>query len=190
MKSACAKPLPLATLIEYWLGELDEAGEGTVEEHLLGCADCTASAGEIAALAGGIRALVSRGLVRAVVTDAFVRRAAEGGLRVREYTVARNGSVNCTIAPEDDLLVAHLEAPLQGLEHVDLVMLDTHGKGLERIHDIPFDPRSASVVVASRTDYVRALSRQTSQMRLVAIDRQGERVIGEYTFNHTPWRAQ
>jgi hypothetical protein len=46
------------------------------------------------------------------------------------------------------------------------------------------------VVVASRTDYVRALSKQTSQMRLVAIDCQGERVIGEYTFNHTPWGAR
>ena len=35
-QSSCASPIPLATLLEYWLGELDEAREGQLDEHMLG----------------------------------------------------------------------------------------------------------------------------------------------------------
>jgi hypothetical protein len=122
-----------------------------------------------------------------VLSEDFLRRAAASGLQVREYRVPCNGSVNCTIAPDDDLLVARLEAQLTGVERVDLLMLDTHGRGLERVDDIPFDPAAGSVVVASRTSDVRALPKVTSRMRLVAVAQGAERVVGEYTFNHSPW---
>ena len=35
--------MPLATLLAYWLDELDEAQEAAVDEHLLGCDHCSAS---------------------------------------------------------------------------------------------------------------------------------------------------
>lgn len=183
----CATPLDLSTLIAYWIGELDEAQNAAIEEHLLGCGACTASAQSVADIAGSIRALVGQGAVLAVLSEDFLKRAAANGLQVREYNVPRGGSVYCTIAPDDDLLVARLEAPLADVERVDLLMLDSHGKGLERMDDIPFDPATGSVVVASRTADVRALPKLTSRMRLVAVRPGTERVVGEYTFNHSPW---
>ena len=42
-RTACGAPLGLAKLTEYWLGELDEADEAVVEQHLLGCGHCAAS---------------------------------------------------------------------------------------------------------------------------------------------------
>lgn len=183
----CQTPLDLTTLIAYWIGELDTEKESAVEEHLLGCDGCTANAQLLADVAGGIRALVGQGAIGAVLSEGFLTRAAANGLQVREYRVPCNGSVNCTIAPDDDLLVARLEAPLAGIERVDLLMLDSHGKDLERVDDIPFDPAAGSVVVASRTADVRALPRFTSRMRLVAVMQGAERVVGEYTFNHSPW---
>jgi hypothetical protein len=81
--------------------------------------------------------------------------------------VPRNGSVNCTIAPEDDLVVAHLEAPLADIARLDLIFSGPDGAFEIRRGDIPFIPESG--------------------MRLLAIDDHGERVIGDYTFNHTPY---
>ena len=184
----CASPIPLATLSEYWLGELDEAREAPEEEHLLGCGHCSAALQALADLGGGIRALVRSGAVRAVVSGAFVERLAAAGLRLREYRVPRDGSVNCTVAPEDDLLIARLEAPLAGVEQVDLVLVNFGPEGRERVRDIPFDSATGEVILAPRTDALRAAPALTASAQVVAVDRDGERVIGEYTFHHTPWK--
>lgn len=184
---ACASPIPLAALAEYWLGELDEAREAPLEEHMLGCGHCSAALQELADLGGGIRALVREGAVHAVVTGAFLQRLADAGLRLREYRVPVNGSVNCTVAPDDDLVVAHLEVPLAGVERVDLIILGVEPDGRERLQDIPFDPAAGEVVLAPRIAILRASPAATARMQVVAVARDGERVIGEYTFNHTPW---
>lgn len=189
-RAACSSPIPISTLAEYWFGELDPARESSLEEHLLGCERCSTEALGLAEIAGGIRRLMERGLVRAVVTEAFLERLRAGGLQVREYDVPRGGSVNCTIAPDDDFLVAHLQAPLDTVERLDLVMSGAQGSEVERIADVPFDRRTGSVVVASSTEVIRALAASTSYMRLIAVDREGDRLIGEYTFNHTPWPAR
>lgn len=42
-------------------------------------------------------------------------------MRIREYRLPPNGSVNCTVAPDDELLVTRLEAPLEGVERLDAV---------------------------------------------------------------------
>lgn len=183
----CTTPLDLPTLIAYWVGELDEVGSFAIEEHLLDCGECTATAQFVADVAGGIHTLVGQGVIRAVLSGDFLTRAMAQGLQVREYAVPRGGSVNCTIAPGDNLLVARLEAPLANVERIDLLMLDSHGKGLEHIEDIPFDPVAGSVVVAARASEVRALPKLTSRMQLIAVRPGPERVIGEYTFNHSPW---
>jgi anti-sigma factor RsiW len=80
----CAEPLDLVALIDYWLGDLGPDEEAPVEEHLLGCAACSERTADLVALAGGVRRLATLGVVRAVVTAAFLRRLADEGLRVRE----------------------------------------------------------------------------------------------------------
>ncbi len=185
----CASPLPLATLAEYWLGELGEARAVPVEEHLLGCGHCSAALQELVDLGGGIRALLHAGAVRAVVPGAFLEQLSAGGLRLREYRVPRNGSVNCTVAPEDDLVITRLEAPLAGVEQVDLVLVNFGPEGRERVRDIPFDSTAGEVVLAPRTDALRVAPALTARAQVVAVARDGERVIGEYTFHHTPWKS-
>ena len=107
----CARPIAPQSLIAYWLGELGPDDESRVEEHLLACSRCSAELQSFADLAGAIRSAVRRGRIGSVIAAALPRRLAEAGLRVREYRVARNGSVNCTIAPDDDVVVAHLAVP-------------------------------------------------------------------------------
>ena len=126
--SSCADPVPLATLLAYWLDELDEAQEGMVDEHLLGCDHCSASLQPLVDTAGEIRAAVRGGEVRAVLTDAFVNKLAAQNVRLREYRVEHNGSVNCTVAPEYEVLVTRLRAPLAGIERLDVDFLDADGQ--------------------------------------------------------------
>ncbi|MCZ7564964.1 MAG: zf-HC2 domain-containing protein [Burkholderiales bacterium] len=187
MNRACASPITLATLAEYWLGELDAEREAELDEHLLGCGECSAALAGLAELAGGVRALVRAGAVRTVVTDAFLERLAAAGRKVREYRVPPGGSVNCTVAPDDDLLVSRLEAPLAGLEQVDVVLLDIPGKPYERLRDVPFDAKAGAVVVTERVDTLRAAPAGRVRVQLYAVRGEAERLLGEYTFNHAPW---
>ena len=184
----CAAPLDERTLVEYWLGELPDDAEAAVDEHILGCGHCSARLGGLVALAGGIREAFRRGGLQAVVGDAFVRRLAEQGLRVREYRVPRNGAVDCTVTPEDDLVVSRLEAPLAGVSRLDVVV---HAPGLpaEVQQDVPFDAERGEVVYASNTTELRAAPSLRLRLELIAVDDSGRRVIGEYTFNHTAHEA-
>jgi hypothetical protein len=184
----CASPIPLATLLEYWLGELDEAREGALDEHLLGCGHCSATLQGLVDLAGEVRAAVRAGAVHAVLTDAFVKRLAAQGLCLREYRVPHNGSVYCTVAPEDDLLITRLDAPLEGVERLDIERSGEEGAGIERLRDVPFDAAVGEVVYTLRMGRIRALPATTLRVRLLAMSPSGERLVGEYTFHHTPHR--
>ena len=186
---SCARPIPHATLLEYWLGELDEGHESPLEEHLLDCGECSANLQSLVDIADGVRAAVRAGAVHAVLTGAFVERLAAQGLRLREYRVPPNGSVHCTVAPDDDLLITRLDAPLAGIERLDVETSGGERAGSERMRDVPFDAVAGEVVLAMRMERMRALPESTVRMRLLAVAPSGERLVGEYTFNHTPWPA-
>lgn len=182
--SNCTAPIGFSALTEYWLGELDEAAETRIDEHLFGCQECGATLDEIIALAGGVRAAFGQGAMRAFVTDAFVKRLVEQNVRVREYRIPRNGSVNCSVAPEDEVLVARLEAALGGVTRLDAHFYLGDAQP-EVFRDIPFDPASGEVLITPKIAHLRAAPLHVSRVRLVAVDANGERVIGDYTFNHT-----
>jgi hypothetical protein len=185
----CAAPLDWDSLLAYWLGELDTDSAENIEEHYLGCAVCSRRLEQLASLARGVRALAGSSGVNMVITEPFVRRLAEQGLHVREYRVPRNGSVNCTVSADDDVVVARLEAPLDAVARLDLVTLGSDGEAMLWQEDIPFIAASGGVVVSTRIDVLRALPATTLRLRLLAVDANGERALGEYTFNHEPERA-
>jgi hypothetical protein len=186
----CATPVPFEDLVAWWLDEVHGEREERIDEHLLGCGDCAGTLERIAAIGGAIRHLAERGAVRTVVSAAFVERLAASGVRVHEYRVPRNGGVRCSIAPDDDVAIARLQAPLAGVAKLDLLLLDDKGSPGERLADIPFDADAGEVVVAPQVAKLRALPASTVRMRLVAVDTAGERLVGEYTFHHTPWSGR
>lgn len=181
MSHACPD---LATLLAYWFGELDEARESAIEEHYLGCAACSAQLEEVEALGAGVRRAFAGGQIGAVVTPAFVERLRQRGLHLREYRVPCNSSVNCSVGPDDDVLLSHLQVPLEGVERIDLLVAPAD----LRLEDVPFDAASGEVVVVPSIAYIRTLPAHRQVLRLVAIGADGERVLGEYTFNHSPHR--
>jgi anti-sigma factor RsiW len=185
----CAAPIEFEKLVAYWLGELPEPVEAPIEEHLFGCAHCTRRMEELAALSAGVRAAVHGGRVHLVMSPAFLETMKRAGMRLREYRVEPGGSVNCTIRPEDDAVVSRMRAPLAGVKRLDVVQRLRVGEADEtevRLEDVPFDPDSGEVLSVPPAAWVRAMPANTLRTRLIAVGEAGERLVGEYTFVHTP----
>jgi hypothetical protein len=186
MKHDCPRPLDDAILLEWWTGEVPASGRRLVEEHLLGCDSCSARARVLSALAEGVASLVRTGRIQAVVTAEVVERMRREGRKVREYRVNAGGGVQCTVAPDDAFLVARLQARLDPGDRLDLLSRIDDGPEI-RIADLPCIFGASEVIVAEPVDRIGARPAHVERLRLVAVRAEGERLIGEYTFNHTPW---
>jgi hypothetical protein len=182
--SSCRQPIGFDALVEYWLGELDDERTQAVDLHLLGCEPCGARLDELVALGEGVRAAFASGWVGTVVGAGFAQRLAERGLKVREHRVERNGSVNCSVAPDDDVVIGRLRAPLSGIARLDLVRQGPPGEPAVRAVDIPFDAAGGEVVFVAPAARLRELPSCVERMQLFAVDAAGERLIGDYVFNH------
>lgn len=189
MSAATTHP-SLEDLLDYWLGDGDSPALDAMDEHLMRCAACGERLDELIALGHGVRAAFHAGAVSAMASDAFVRRLAGQGLRIREYRLAHNGSVDCSVAPDDELLVAHLEAPLGGVERLDALTSASTEPGVQhRMEDVPFDPRLGEVLYLARLAEVRQMQAHTFQLTLLSVHAGGASEVGRYTLRHRPWPA-
>jgi hypothetical protein len=181
----CSNPIEVAVLMDYWLTALSSAAEEAVETHLLTCDQCGDRLREVIALAGGLRALARSGSLQVVISDPFVKHAAETGLRVREYAPPRGEGVQCTVAADDDLLVARLAVDLTTASRVDLSWCDPRGVEHRRMADIPIRAGAGTVICQQSITWAKASPSATMIARLLAVDEKEERLLGEYTFHHT-----
>lgn len=183
---SCANPIHPAVLADYWLAELPPAEESAVEEHVFGCEECARQLQSLVGLADGIRSLARQGNLGMIVTREFLERLAGEGLRIRQYSPQSGGSVECTVTAQDHLLISRLAADLSGIEKVDLAVCDPSGLERRRFRDIPFKASLSEVLL----NYPISLARQSGPdvlvLKLLAVTRENERVVAEYTFHHTP----
>jgi hypothetical protein len=181
----CSNPIDAAVLADYWLSALADSEEEAVELHLFECDLCGTRLREVMALAEAVRNLAREGSLRMVVSDSFLKRAAEEGLRVREYAPPAGGGVQCTVTAEDDFLIARLAADLSGAKRVDLCIGDERGVEQLRLADIPVHSGASYVVYQESITFAKAMPTSKMIARLVTFDEAGrERLLGEYTFNH------
>jgi hypothetical protein len=184
--SPCTAQLADETLLDWWSGELDAPEARRVERHLLSCGSCSGRVGTVAAVASGVSALVREGRLPAVLAPVVVDRLRRDGRRIREYRLAPGGTVQCSVAPDDDVVLARLRADFEGATRVDLVRYSDDGPE-QRLADLPFDPASRELIYAPPADVLRAMPAHVERMRLYAVGPDGERLLGEYTFDHSPW---
>jgi len=183
---SCANPIEAAVLADYWIAALPQAEEEAIELHLLDCDTCGDRLREAMALADGIRKLARDGLLRMVVSEEFLKRAANEGLRIREYVVPAGGGVECTVTESDDLLVGRLGAELTEGKRVDLCICDPLGVEQLRLRDIPVPKGASEVIYQESVTFAKAMPTTKMIARLVTSDEAGrEQILGEYTFNYT-----
>ena len=172
-------------LLAYWLAELDEVHESRMDEHLFACSACSEELRTIVDIGAAIRGELLRGNFGFVLPASFVRRIKDAGLRVREYSLEPGGSVDCTVTRDDDLVVSYLHAPLHDVRRLDVVIHDSTA-GTLRASDVAFDAEADSLAVVPSVAYLRTLGHAQQRVRLVAVEGADERVIADYTFNHSP----
>jgi hypothetical protein len=185
VSTPCADPLADDVLLDLWTGEFSAVRRRSVEAHLLACEGCAQRMARIQAIADGMRALAQQGRVPAVVFPAVVERLRQDGRRIRDYRVAPGGTVHCTVAPDDDVVLSRLGADFRGVGRVDLVAQVDEGPE-QRLHDLPFDPASNELLLVPAIEGLVERA-HVMRFRLLAVEPGGERSLGEYTFNHRPW---
>jgi hypothetical protein len=185
----CKDPIEFERLTAYWLAELPAAGEEMLEAHVFACAHCAARLEWLAALSAGVRAALRAGSLGMVVSAPFVEAMKRSGMRLREYLLDPGARVSCTIAAHDDAVVSRIRAPLAGVRRLDVLQRLEVG-GVEqpevRLEEVPFDPASGEVMFMPPPAQLRRMPAHRLRMRLVAVEDARERVLGEYTFAHTP----
>lgn len=182
----CSNPIDAAVLSDYWTAALAKPEAEAVEEHLFTCDQCGARLWMVIALAEGVRDLAREGSWRMVVSDSFLKRVAQEGLHIREYAPPRGGGVECTVTAEDNFLIARLAANLTEAKRVDLCICDERGAEQLRLRDIPIQRGASEVVYQESITFAKAMPTNKIIARLVTFDEAGgERLLGEYTFNHT-----
>ena len=90
-----------------------------------------------------------------------------------------------TVTREDDLLVGRMAIDLTNVSRLDLVALQ-EGQPEHRVQDVPVSPGASEVIVAPAMPMVRRLGFRRIRFRLLAPESDGERLLGEYTFDHSP----
>jgi hypothetical protein len=186
MSPVCPAPLTDEALLAWWAGELAAPEQDFLEEHLLSCDECAHRGQGLAAVAEGVRGLVRTGELPAVVLPSVVERLRVEGRQIREYQVPAGGGVQCTVSPDDDVVLARLTASLEDVSRLDLVIRVGDGPEV-RLSDVPFDPGDEELLFAPSADWLRSLPAHVQRLRLVAVEPSGEKTLGEYTFHHTPW---
>ena len=84
------------------------------------------------------------------------------------------------------MVLSRLAADLRDVGRLDLVSRVDEGAE-HRLADLPFDPSAGEVLFAPSADVLRARPAHVERVRLFAVGPGGERLLGEYTFDHTPW---
>jgi len=183
---ACERPLSEDVLLAWWAGDLRPREEEDLEAHLFSCTECAQRGHEVPAIGDGVQALVREGEVSTALLPVVVERLERDGLRIREYRLQPGGSIQCTVSPEDDVILSRLGADLDGVSRLDLTLRVDDGPE-QRLADLPFDAAANELIFAPSADWLRGLPAHVQRARLLAVGPDGETLLGEYAFHHTPW---
>ena len=185
MMPRCDTPIPDGTLLDYWARDLTDGDRADrVEEHLFGCADCSARLHRLAALGTGLVELVHQGRVSGIVSRALVNRMQRDGIHVRMYSLVPGETVPCAVFPGDDLVVAALRADFSGVDAVTLSVTWPGDSPSGTIDDVPVSGPDAEVLWATPAAVVRQMPSMRLQLTLASAGATRAE-LGRYVLDHS-----
>jgi hypothetical protein len=180
----------LERLMSYRFGDLLPAEEEALEEHVFECADCAPRVSWLVSLDTAVRDAFARGELSFSASALTVAKAQSLGLKVRTYAIAPGGSVACTAAPEDDLLVTRLRIDVPNAQSLDLLSetttLATGERHAGTRRDVPIDHSTGEAIFLFSAREVRSFPRSLWKLH-ATIDDGTRKHTALYTMDHTPW---
>jgi hypothetical protein len=135
------------TLVDYWAGEA--ADIDALDDHLMGCAECSALSARVAAITETLRSEIAMTL-----TAADVERLRARGLRVADNPMRPDERREVRFGRDIDILLHRLEVDLSRAERVDFRLTDEQtGATLVEIEDVRFDRDAGAVLVACQRHF-------------------------------------
>ena len=191
MSETCREPIPIEELVAYQAGDLEAAAEQRIEEHYFACDGCARRLEDLERLRIAIVEAARDGDVTTGATAELIATAVAGGAGVRSYRLEPGDVVPCTCGPEDAFVAIHLVAPIAADERVDIDVetrvAATGETYSHRREQVAVDQRGGEVIFLFAGDTIRELPRSRWTMLVRARGPGGERTLGPYTLEHTPW---
>jgi anti-sigma factor RsiW len=146
----CDAPVAWESLVAYWAGELPPVEEPSLDEHLMGCAACSAESARVAAVTETLRAMIPP-----IVDRARVARLRAKGMRIRESAFAPGDRREERFARDVDLLLFRLGGiDLTRAETVELAIREeTSGQLLTASKHVAFDRDAGAVVLCCQRHF-------------------------------------
>jgi hypothetical protein len=143
---SCSSPISWADLVSYWADDLALPQAEGIEEHLMGCASCSAESARVSAVVEGLR-----GLIPPVVSRAALGRLQARGMRIAENSFTP-GQQAVTFPRDVDLLVHRLAGfDLSKAERVRVaVRIESTGALLVEDLDAPFDAKDGVLIACQK----------------------------------------
>jgi anti-sigma factor RsiW len=173
----CRAAIPWADLVQYWAGDLDAAATDRVDEHLMGCATCSAEAARVAAVVSALRELVPPVVTRAALTAMRAR-----GARIRENAFVP-GQTTAVFPKDAELLIHRLGGfDLSSAVRVHVAIRRESTRELfAEVADAPFDPQEG-VLIACHRHYASLPA--DVLVEVSAFDAQGGSRLAAYSIPH------
>lgn len=178
MTMTCTSRVAWAELVDYWAGDLPADRQDAIDEHLMGCATCSAESARIAAVTETLRELLPPILSEEMAAALRLR-----GLRVLENPM-QPGERRSVVFPRDvDVLLHRLRLPLDTAASVNFRMLhEASGRVIGQADDVPFDRTTGSVLVACQQHYAAFPPDTVAELRVRSTS--GAETIERFTILH------
>jgi hypothetical protein len=145
VSTGCLSPIAFETLVAYWAGDLEQAESDAVEEHVMGCASCTAASARVAAVSEGLRAQLPP-----VLSQEGVAKLRARGVRIADNPVLPGERKPAVFTADIDVLLHRLGGlDLARAARVDvMVSVEETGDVIMQNFDVPFERDTGEVLVA------------------------------------------
>jgi anti-sigma factor RsiW len=150
MIARCRSPIAFETLVAYWADDLEPLESVRVEEHLIGCATCTAASARVAAIREAVRTQIPP-----VVSREAVGKLRERGLRILENPLRPGERKQAVFLASIDILLHRLGGlDLSSATRVGVtVSVEETGDVVFRDDDAPFDREAGEVLIACQKHF-------------------------------------
>jgi anti-sigma factor RsiW len=177
--SPCATPLGWEHLVAYWAGDVSPADEALLEEHLMGCADCSVTSARVAAITEALRKLIPP-----IVTRDLVEQLRAKGLRIRESSFVPGDRREEYFTSDVDVLIFRLGGlDLARAARIEFSLRD-EGSGalLTTMDAAPFDVGADALLLCCQRHYASLPPDVIAEVRVFLRD--GGQSVATYAIQH------